>query len=392
MRTRVFIACLGTILGILLLAVSSNGPAGAATSPEWIHIAAGGNVTCGIREGNTLWCWGAGAYGALGNGQTGNETLPAQVTKPATAGWTSITHGGGHGCAIRTGGSLWCWGYNGQGELGTGTGNVDTPHQVKSPATTGWTAVSAGPNQTCATRSDGTLWCWGYNGDGQLGIGTTTRHNMPQQVTSPAATGWASVSAGFSYTCATRTDGSLWCWGDNLEGQLGDSTTANSTLPMQVALPAATGWATVAAGGNHTCATRTDSSLYCWGDNLYGEVGTGSTTAQFETPQQVVSPATTGWASPVSGEFHTCARRGGDLYCWGANSSGQLGIGSTTGANVPERVTVPSATGWSLITAGDFHSCATHTGKLLYCWGNNAQGQLGLGTTTSEDTPQQVTG
>ena len=360
-------------------------------SPYWIHIAAGGNVTCGIREGNTLWCWGAGAYGALGTGQTGDETQPQQITK-RTAGWTSVTHGGGHGCATRNDGSLWCWGYNHEGELGIGiTGNRARPTQVTSPASTGWIAVTAGPDQTCALRTNTTLWCWGYNGDGQLGIGNTSSQDLPRRVISPASTGWTAVTAGYSYTCASRSDTTLWCWGYNLQGELGIGNTSNQDLPRQVTAPAATGWARAAAGGNHTCATRSDTTLWCWGNNLEGELGIGSTTDQFDLPQQVTTPASTGWTSATSGGFHTCATRIHALWCWGGNGSGQLGIGSTSGEGLPQRVATPTATGWSLVALGYEHSCATHTGKTLWCWGNNNQGQLGIGNTTNQDLPQQVT-
>jgi alpha-tubulin suppressor-like RCC1 family protein len=386
----------GALAAALLVAAALPPAAASAAAtganPAWIHITANGsNVTCGIREGNTLWCWGDGAYGALGNGQTVNETVPQQISKP-TAGWTGVSNGGGHGCATRNDGSLWCWGYNKQGELGLGTtASATRPHQVTSPASTGWTSVTAGPNQTCALRSDTTLWCWGYNGSGQLGIGGTTTQYLPQQVTTPASTGWTGVSAGYSYTCATRSDGTLWCWGYNLFGELGNGNTTNQDLPQQVTDPAGIGWTSAVAGGDHTCATRSDTTLWCWGKNLEGELGIGNTTNQ-DLPQQVTDPASTGWSSAASGGFHTCATRTHALWCWGENTSGQLGTGGTTGSDLPQRVVMPTGTGWSLIAAGSFHSCATHTGRTLWCWGNNNQGQLGIGSTTSQDLPQQVTG
>jgi alpha-tubulin suppressor-like RCC1 family protein len=371
--------------------VAAAPPVAAQANPTWIHIAAGTNVTCGIREGNTLWCWGAGAYGALGTGHSVDENQPTQISKP-TAGWASVTDGGGHGCATRKDGGLWCWGYNVQGELGIGTTvNVARPHQVTSPASTGWARVTAGDNQTCAIRSDTTLWCWGYNGDGQLGLGNTTTEDLPQQVTYPASTGWTAVSAGSSYTCATRDDTTLWCWGNNLEGELGIGNTVNQDIPQQVTAPAGTGWASIAAGNIHTCASRGDTTLWCWGNNREGEIGIGNAIGEYEVPQQVTVPAGTGWTSPVSGGFHTCATRTHALWCWGQNDSGQLGIGSTAGQDLPQRVRVPTSTGWSLIALGTFHTCATHTGHTLWCWGNNFQGQLGIGSTTNQDLPQQVT-
>ncbi|HSZ30297.1 MAG TPA: hypothetical protein VK784_11175, partial [Pseudonocardiaceae bacterium] len=232
-------------------------------------------TTCGIRMGNTLWCWGDGTFGELGTGHTTNANLPQQVTK-RTAGWNSITVGGFHTCATRSDGTLWCWGSNDFGQLGIGnTISQDLPQQVTTPASTGWTSVTAGGEHTCATRSDGTLWCWGYNGVGQLGIGNTISQDLPQQVTSPAADGWASGTAGYQHTCAARSDGTLWCWGYNSDGQLGIGSHTSQDLPQQVTTPASTGWTSVTAGDFHTCATRTHA-VWCWGLNQSGQLGIGN--------------------------------------------------------------------------------------------------------------------
>jgi alpha-tubulin suppressor-like RCC1 family protein len=226
------------------------------------------------------------------------------------------------------------------GQLGTGNRtNVTRPHQVTTPAATSWISVSAGENHTCAVRADATLWCWGANFLGQLGTGGTTGNDVPQQVTSPAADGWASVSAGGQDTCAVRADGTLWCWGANINGALGLGTTTGQSLPQQVTTPASTGWARVSMGGGHTCAIRGDATLWCWGSNFQG----------------------------------------------------QLGIGSNTEQARPQRVSVPARTGWTLITSGAHHTCATHTGHALWCWGLNRTGELGLGSTTDQNLPQQVT-
>jgi alpha-tubulin suppressor-like RCC1 family protein len=370
------------------------GGASATPPPVWIHIAAGGNHTCGIRTGNTLWCWGRSAAGELGTGQTTDQSQPQQITHP-TAGWTSVTAGEEHTCALRNDGTLWCWGNNSSGQAGIGTTtDVARPHQVTSPAGTGWAGVAAGADQTCAVRTDGTLWCWGDNTFGELGIGNGTNQSLPQQVTTPASTGWASVSGGDEHTCATRTDGTLWCWGANSNGQLGigSFTTTTFDLPQQVTSPASTGWTSVAAGFAHTCATRSGASLWCWGWNSYGQLGIGNTTDQ-GSPQQVTAPASTGWTTVAIGPdgFHTCATRTHTLWCWGANFGGQLGIGNTTDQSLPQQVEQPSRTGWSLIALGEQHSCATQPGHALWCWGFNRWGQLGIGNFVQQDLPQQVT-
>ena len=235
-----------------------------------------------------------------------------------------------------------------------------------------------------------TLWCWGDGTFGELGTGHTTSANLPQQVTKRTA-GWNSITVGGFHTCATRSDGTLWCWGYNDFGQLGIGNTISQDLPQQVTSPAADGWASGTAGYQHTCAARSDTTLWCWGNDREGELGIGNSIGQYEVPQQVTVPAGTGWTSPVSGGFHTCATRTHALWCWGQNDSGQLGIGSTAGEDLPQRVRVPTSTGWSLIALGTFHTCATHTGHTLWCWGNNFQGQLGIGSTANQDLPQQVT-
>jgi alpha-tubulin suppressor-like RCC1 family protein len=372
---------------------AAPGPgASAVLSTAWIHIAAGGNHTCGVREGNTLWCWGRAAAGELGTGQTTDQSLPQQIGHP-TAGWTSLAAGEEHTCALRNDGGLWCWGNNSAGQAGIGsTTNVARPHQVTTPASTGWASIAAGTNQTCATRADSTLWCWGDNTFGELGIGNAVNQDVPQQVSTPDSTGWASVTGGNEHTCATRTDGTLWCWGADSNGQLGNGSfsTTDFDVPQQVTWPSGTGWASVAAGWYHTCAPRADGTLWCWGANFNGQLGTGNEVDQ-DLPQQVVNPSTTGWTNVAAGLGHTCATRTHTLWCWGSNFGGQLGIGSTTDQVVPRQVQQPSRTGWSLLALGESHTCATQPLHALWCWGFNRWGQLGIGNLTQQELPQHVT-
>jgi alpha-tubulin suppressor-like RCC1 family protein len=313
--------------------------AASARVPRWLQVAAGGNFTCGIREGNTLWCWGAPDFGDLGTGAVNQKLRPQQIGKP-TSGWVAVTAGSDHACALRRDTTLWCWGDNGEGAAGIGStaDNVTRPHQVTTPAADGWASIAVGPDHTCAVRTDSTLWCWGDDWAGQLGVGRTSDGHLPEQVSSPATDGWAAVSAGAAHTCAVRTDGTLWCWGWNLLGQLGLGDQPDQELPQQVTAPAADGWSLVEAGGEHTCALR-----------------------------------------------------GHALWCWGHNASGQLGIGGTTDQNVPRRVPVPTRRGWGLVTVGDHHTCATRTGHELWCWGENFHGELGLGGRADQHRPQQVT-
>jgi alpha-tubulin suppressor-like RCC1 family protein len=359
----------------------------------WTQITAGAFHTCGIHSGGTLWCWGDNLFGQLGTARYAGEDRPHQVTIPAPGGWASVTAGYGHTCATRTDGTLWCWGQNYFGQLGIGNyTSHNRPEQVTTPAPGGWAAVTAGSEHTCATRTDGTLWCWGFNLDGELGIGNNTDQDLPQRLTTPAPGGWAAVSAGVYETCATRTGGTLWCWGFDLDGELGVGSSLVQELPLQVTTPAPGGWAAVSAGDSRTCATRTGGTLWCWGNNDNGQLGIGSHTDQ-GLPRQVTTPAPGGWTSVAPGYGHTCAiRTGGTLWCWGDNFYGELGTGSHAAPDLPRQVTTPAPDGWATVTAGSDHTCATRTGGVLWCWGYNEYGQLGIGSHTDQDRPRQVTG
>ena len=366
----------------------------AGTSPgsQWVQIAAGSDHNCGIRTGGALWCWGNNGSGQLGIGNEAEQQLPRQVTTPAASGWASVGGNGGNGtCATRTTGTLWCWGNNESGQLGIGNyTNQSLPRQVTMPAAGGWASVSAGYDHSCATRTDGTLWCWGYDNSGQLGNGNHFGSDQPRQVTTPAPGGWASVTAGNGFTCATRAGGTLWCWGGSNNGQLGNGTGSSQDRPRQVTTPAPGGWASVTGGYFDTCATRAGGTLWCWGNNSYGQLGIGDQPFQYR-PRQVATPAPGGWTSVNAGWYHTCATRtGGTVWCWGLSQYGELGIGRRPSQSLPQQVTAPGASGWASLITGRDDSCATRTGGALWCWGNNVYGQIGIGNYTNQFLPQQV--
>jgi alpha-tubulin suppressor-like RCC1 family protein len=361
-----------------------------ATTAVVQSVSAGGLHTCAVKTDHTLWCWGSNFYGQLGDGTTTNRTAPVQVSGHATD-WAAVTAGASHTCAVRTDHTLWCWGLNGDGEFGNGT-TTDSPVPVQVGGhAADWAAVTAGTGNTCAVKTDHTLWCWGYNPDGQVGDGSTTGRTVPVQVSGHAAD-WAAVTAGAagaSDTCAVRTNGTVWCWGDNTYDQLGGSTTTGSPVPVQVS-GHATDWAAVTAGGDHTCAVKTDHTLWCWGLNNDDQLGDGNAT---ESPVPVqVSGHAADWAAVTAGGIHTCAvKTDHTLWCWGDNTYGQVGDGSTTTRTVPVQVSGHAAD-WAAVTAGLFHTCAVKTDGTLWCWGWNPDGQLGDGTTTSSPVPVHVSG
>jgi alpha-tubulin suppressor-like RCC1 family protein len=296
-----------------------------------------------------------------------------------------LSTGGYHTCVAKNNGTLWCWGFNGGGQLGDGT-NVDKyyPWQITSVGSS-VVEVAAGFDHTCARMKDGTLWCWGLNDAGEVGDGTATNRNVPVQVTALGNT-VAGVSAGDEHTCARKTDGTLWCWGYNGFGQLGDGTATSSATPVQVA--ASGFFIEVSAGGYHTCARKSDSTLWCWGDNDVGMLGDGTTTNR-STPVQV-----TGLESPAAevsaGEDHTCARlTDGTLWCWGWNYHGQLGDGSHTDSSTPVQVDRLGTVVTQISTGRDF-TCARETDDSLWCWGYDDYGELGNGTTLEKTIPTAV--
>jgi alpha-tubulin suppressor-like RCC1 family protein len=351
-------------------------------------VALGGYHTCAVKTDGSLWCWGYNYFGQLGDGTSGGGTNK-NTPVPITSGVSSVALGWHHTCAVKTDGSLWCWGYNYFGQLGDGHVHYpysNTPVQIMS---SGVSSVALGWHHTCAVKTDGSLWCWGANWSGQLGDetdGSGADKNTPVQIMS---SGVSSVALGGSHTCAVKQDGSLWCWGANWSGQLGDGYVhyPYSNTPVQIM---SSGVSSVALGGDHTCAVKQDGSLWCWGDNEYGQLGNG-TQLQKTTPYPVITPA--GALSISVGGSHSCAiKTDGSLWCWGNNSSGQLGNGESgrVGSYFPSQVSPPMLSDVSFVSLGGEHSCAVKIDGSLWCWGYNGYGQLGDGTYTNRETPVQI--
>jgi hypothetical protein len=331
-------------------------------------------------------CWGENSFGQIGNGTTGNALSPVDVSG-LSSGIAAVSAGGAHTCVLTNAGGVKCWGYNGYGQLGNGSmANSSTPVDV-SGLTSDSAAVSVGGNHTCALTTSGGVKCWGANSNGQLGNGSTANSAAPVDV-SGLTSGVTAVSAGqLSHTCALTTGGGVKCWGANSNGQLGDGTMANSATPVDV--PGLTSdVSAVSTGALHTCALTTSGGLKCWGDNFYGQLGDG-TTADRPAPVDV-SGLTAGAAAVSDGYYHTCALvAGGGVKCWGDNIQGQLGNGSAGGqSSMPADVSGLTG-GAAAVSAAAYHSCALTSGGVR-CWGGNAVGQLGNGTTTSSATPVGV--
>jgi alpha-tubulin suppressor-like RCC1 family protein len=295
----------------------------------YIAVAAGFDHSVVIKADGSLWAWGNNAVGQIGCGSNcTNYSVPQQIG----TGYAAVAAGDGHTVAVKSDGTLWAWGYNWAGELGDGTTNSSgVPKQVG----TGFVTVAAGYYYNVALKSDGSLWAWGQNLSGQIGDGTRTNSLVPKQID----TGYVAIAAGYGDTVALKSDGSLWAWGDNSYGQLGVTTETCffkadswpcSTTPKQIG----TGYTKIAQGYSHTVALKADGSLWAWGNNSYGQLGDGTTNSS-GVPKQIG----TGYVAVAAGGSSTSAvKSDGSLWAWGNNSYGQLGDGTTTNSFVPEQI------------------------------------------------------
>ncbi|HKY57318.1 MAG TPA: polysaccharide lyase family 7 protein [Aeromicrobium sp.] len=327
---------------------------------DWKGVSAGGAHACAIASSSKLYCWGNDDHGQLGNTDVFNSKTTPNEVKGGT-GWTVVSAGDAHTCGIRSG-RLYCWGSDSDGRLGnTGSyiNDKGTPQQIGSLAD--WRTVSAGGAHTCAIRSSRYyLYCWGDDSRGQIGDGTNSIDRAFPTLVAGTYSGWKSVSAGGTHTCAIRTNGRLYCWGDDSLGQMGNGSVGKKTYPYPVSATA-TDWRAVSAGGSHSCAIRTNGYLYCWGDDSRGQLGNGS--AGSATYPRLVG---SGWTQISAGAAHTCGMRSARLQCWGDNEHGQAAAAS-------EDLMFPSpqiqAGSWKTQDAGERHSCGVKGDGTLNCWG-----------------------
>jgi alpha-tubulin suppressor-like RCC1 family protein len=363
-----------------------NAPVQIGTDTDWISIAAGEDHTIALKSDGTLWAWGWNGFGQLGNGTNTASNIPVQEDGTDTD-WVQVAAGGNHTLALKSDGTLWTWGWNDDGQLGNGS-NTDSDVPVQIGADTDWVRVAGGERFTLALKSDGTLWAWGSNSHGQLGNGTNgigTDKNAPVQI--GADTDWVSVAGGADdsdHTVALKSDGTLWAWGWNGKGQLGDGTNTDSNVPVQITT-VDNNWVTIAAGQDHTIALKSDGTLWAWGFNFLGQLGDGTNTDR-NCPVQIGTD--TDWVAIAAGDNHTIALKSdGTLWAWGFNFYGQLGDSTNGDSDVP--ILIGSATDWVAIAAGGWHTIALKSDGTLWAWGRNTFGQLGDNTTTQRNSPVQ---
>lgn len=349
---------------------------GQAMGVGWLHTVA----LCGD---STAMAWGMNDEGQLGNGTNTNNITPVSVR--SLNGIIEITAGGAHCLGLKSDGTVWSWGKNTSGELGNGT-NIDTnvPRQVNS-LTGSFTAVAAGVGHSLALRNDGTVWSWGLNNEGQLGNGTSTNSNVPQQIIT--LNHIISIATGWHHSLALKDDGTLWAWGWNQNGQLGNGAYVDSNIPIQVNSIIG-GISKIAGGLHHSMVLKNDGSVWCWGDNYSGELGNGSNIAS-SVPVQV--SGANNITSIVAGcDYSLALKSDGTVWAWGSNDYLQLGNGTYANSDIP--VQVSFLTGITSIAGRYSSSIAAKNDGTFWAWGRNDYGQLGDGTTASSNVPVQVIG
>jgi RHS repeat-associated protein len=304
--------------------------------------------------------------------------LTSATTSPKVI---AVADGASHSLALKSDGTVWSWGLNTNGQLGNNS-TVQSLVPVQVSGLTNVTAISAGASHSLALKSDGTVWSWGLNTNGQLGNNSTVQSLVPVQVS--GLTSVTAISAGTAHSVARKSNSTVWAWGLNSSGQLGDTTTTQRLVPVQTSgLTTATG---VAAGGSHSLAVLADGTARAWGLNSSGELG-NNTTTNSSTPVTVSGLGTV--TSIAAGSAHSVARKtNGTVWAWGLNSSGQLGNNTTTNAKVP--VQTSGITTATSVGAGANHSLLVKTDGTVWAWGLNANGQLGNNATVNAKVPVQA--
>jgi alpha-tubulin suppressor-like RCC1 family protein len=358
-------------------------------------VVAGDTQTCARLADGTVECWGDNRFGQLGVGDDAKHDVASvdlgglgatRVFLPAGNG--DITSDlGVFGCAITTDNRLSCWGDNRFGQLGTGNRDRQTKPAVVSGIPSDIAKATNGAGHTCAETADGALYCWGRNTAGQLGTGDTNPRDLPTQIPLPVSV--ERLSAGAAFTCARGTDGTLYCFGSNEYGQLGIGTNVAQTKPIKV--DGLSSVVRLSTGAGHACAFTSDGIVSCWGDNREGQLGTGDKDARSRPVR--IDPTGLGAVTQVyAGGAHTCAQRvDGSLWCWGSNRFGQLGTGDTNARLAPQPV-APDVLGTavSAVYTGGAHTCAVKVDGSVWCWGNNQYGQLGVDVGPLATTPVRV--
>lgn len=359
-----------------------EGPGACIRSPDCsvALVTTGRYHTCALLDTGDLWCWGRNCDGQLGDGATAQARTSA-VCVQGLQDVTDIGLGETHSCALTVGNEVWCWGDNQFGQLGTGDFVDNLIPAVVIGLPVGQIAqLVSGHDHSCVRLQVGDVWCWGSNLDGQLGAGDFGAGPAPVRVIDiPNA---AEVQAAGHHMLARTVDGRFFVWGDNAYGQLGDGTRTDQPGPVELQVPAGVTFVEPARAGHHSCARTSDGRAFCWGRNNRGQVdGTG---ADVLAPTEIAGLPFV--IDIAAGHEHTCIlAQTQEVWCWGDNSFGQLGDGTFSGRATPNRVT--DLVNMTTLGNASDHTCGTDGDGQIVCWGQNVYGQVGDGTQQNVPLP-----
>ena len=371
--------------------------------------------TCGVTDDGSALCWGQNSRGQLGDGTTDDRVMPvyvaSQVQFKSVSSWGNVSDGvndNAHTCAVSTTNHVYCWGNGASGQLGTSTTETcpmtscsTVPLPVDPPASGpgSFDSVAVAHLHSCAVGVDGRVYCWGGNPAGQLGDSTTSSRTTPDTVVGAFANPFVAVHVGGSSACGLLSDGDMYCWGLNLFGELGDGTTDSRLSPVVVS--GGLKFASFDVGDYLARGVEVGSEdVFCWGRGSAGQLGTvategcdyaGSIVDCSTSPVRVSGGLS--FESVSVGTWHACGVSAGAIYCWGWNTFGRFGDGGPGIVSTTPMPTTDPAEGpvtWSLVSAGRDHTCGVTTNGIGYCWGRNQVGQLGDGNTVDSSIPVRV--
>lgn len=352
------------------------------------HVDAGQLHVCGVTAGGAGFCWGRNSVAQLGAGTAGSAS-DVPVAVDGEPSFTTLVAGDNHTCGLTPGGEAYCWGWDTKGQRGDGQAGLRDTVMTPAPVVGGLTfeSLTAGRSFTCGLTPDGVGYCWGDNGNGQLGIGTSGS-DVGEPTPIDTDLDFAFLAAGSRHACGLTSTGEAYCWGNDASGQLGTGS-AGDLEPAPVAVAGDLTFTFLVAGSDFTCGVADDGSAHCWGDNGNGALGDGNETVDSASPVAVAGGLT--FRSLAAGGSHACGvTEGGAAYCWGYDGSGQLGDGET-GTDRDEPTAVVGGLSFDGVTGGESSACGWTADGTTYCWGANDSGQLGDGNGgTPSDRPVQV--
>jgi alpha-tubulin suppressor-like RCC1 family protein len=344
-----------------------------------VRLALGQEHACAVVAG-ALTCWGLDDDGQLGTSPVTPGVGQGASSVAGARSWTVPAAGARHSCGLDSSGRVWCWGANDLGQLGTGDQTPSaTPRAVALPSVA--LDVRTLFDHTCAVLADATLWCWGANAEGQLGQGDQyPGHDQLLPVQVGTNHDWTFVATGQGHGCGIRAPGTLFCWGRNSDGELGQGDTRDLELRSPTQVGTDGDWVEVACGQDQTCARKADGRLFCWGNMASGALGVGDV-GEHDSP--TVVPTISDWVQVSTNTFHTCGlRASGQIWCAGRDTEGQLGTPDGADADPDMQQTDPGA-GWVEVRTGRFFTCGRKGDSTVWCLGKNSDDELNAGSTVA---------